>query len=642
MKIFLSVNTKNLKKRGDSLNNGSLKVRAPDADYWKSQINCQSACPVHTDARGYIRAVADGDFERAYLIARSPNPLASICGRVCGAPCESACRRGTLDQSISIRALKRSAIEQGRKRDTKALEIIDRLKEGLKNRDCVDIEDVGGLLQGIEKGSIKKVDGKSVGIIGSGPAGLAAAHDLALLGFKVVIYEMESVPAGMLYLGIPPYRLPRDLIKAEVEVIEALGVEIITNCQVGKDVTFDELKKRHDAVIIAVGMKNSRSLPLPGADGEGVLGGVEFLREVALGLPHEIGNKIVVIGGGNVAYDIARTALRRQQIDIAATAFRDKKGADVTLCCIERREDMLADEIEILEGEEEGVRRQNGYGPQEILTENGKVKGVLFYRITSIFDKEGRFNPQYDKNDAITLEADTVIWGVGQKSDLTFINPDKDGLSMNQRGLIDCDQESLETNSSNVFLAGDLAHGPRLMIDAIASGKKAARSIYSKLTGGSIRHEVSEAHNPIENYGREIGYERLRRQVLSTVSVEDRIKSTEKIVELGFTPGQARVEGSRCLDCGVNTIFDGSKCVLCGGCADVCPELCLKLVSLSELEGDKPFEELTNLMKEKKGTNELSAIIKDEEKCIRCGLCASRCPAGAITMERFSFKESIV
>ncbi|MBI5023734.1 MAG: FAD-dependent oxidoreductase [Candidatus Omnitrophica bacterium] len=616
-----------------------LKIEIPDAEYWKRQIKCQYACPVHTDARGYVRAIAEGDFEKAYLIARASNPLASICGRICGAPCESACRRGSIDESISIRGLKRSAAEESGAEFLKTLEVIEKIKDSLKTRSCVDRDDLGGLMEDFEKGKVEKVQGKSVGIIGSGPSGLAAAHDLALMGFSVVIYEMEPVPAGMLYLGVPAYRLPRGIIEAEVGVIKSLGVEIKTSCTIGKNITFEELRKRHDAVIIAVGCKRSRILSLPGADAQGVLGGVEFLRDVALEVPHKIGKKIVVIGGGNVAYDVSRTALRRQQMDVAVTAFREREEIQVTLCCIENRDEMLADEIEILEGEEEGIIRQNGYGPKEILTENNKAKGVVFQKVTSIFDEQNRFNPQYDPGDTITLEADTVMFAVGQRADITFINPQRDGIGTNERGVIVCDPETNETTAEGVFLAGDIAYGPRLMIDAIASGKKAARSIYQKLTGRHLHYETAGLHFPIENYSREMGYERIRRQVFETVDVKDRIYDHKTIIEKGYTCGQAKVEGSRCLDCGVNTIFDGSKCILCGGCVDVCPELCLKLVPAFELEGDKSFFDLVDLMKERKQTSELTAIIKDEEKCIRCALCAIRCPVDAITMERFNFRE---
>ena len=334
-----------------------FQVTVPDLSYWKSQIKCQAACPVHTDARGYVRAIADGDFERAYLIARGPNPLASICGRVCGAPCEADCRRGEMDKPISIRALKRFVCEQfgPEGRDEGGTGLVAFLKEAAQKyapRDCEDLEELLPLMQSLLKGDLAPVEGRSVGIIGSGPAGLGAAHDLALMGFKVTIYEVESVLAGMLAVGIPEYRLPRDLIRAEVDVIQALGVEAITNCEVGKDVTLAELRERHDAVVIAVGAKRSRPLPIPGADAEGVLGGVEFLRDVSLGNPPAMGPNVVVIGGGNVAYDVGRTVLRQISLDTARTAMRESGVGSVHLCSLESLDEMPADDIEIIEGDE--------------------------------------------------------------------------------------------------------------------------------------------------------------------------------------------------------------------------------------------------------------------------------------------------
>ena len=254
-------------------------VEIPSFAYWKRQIKCQDACPVHTDARGYIRAIASGDDELAYLIARGPNPLASICGRVCGAPCEAACRRGDLDKPVAIRPLKRFVCSKfgPETQPGRGKQLIEFLKEAAKrnsDRPCEDGEELLPLLQSVLAGDLPLVKGKSVGIIGSGPAGLSAAHDLALLGFAVTLYEVEPVLAGMLSLGVPEYRLPRDLIKAEVEVILALDVKAETNCEVGKDITLPELRERHDAVIVATGARRSASLPIPGVDATGVFGGI--------------------------------------------------------------------------------------------------------------------------------------------------------------------------------------------------------------------------------------------------------------------------------------------------------------------------------------------------------------------------------
>ncbi|MCL4691840.1 MAG: FAD-dependent oxidoreductase, partial [Candidatus Hydrogenedentes bacterium] len=247
----------------------SVQVNIPDIQYWKDQIKCQAACPVRTDARGYIRAIAEGKEEYAYLIARGPNPLASICGRVCGAPCETACRRGDYDEPVAIRALKRYVCDQfgPESRNDNKSGLLDFLKNAAEQdpaRQCQGKEELLPLLQSLLRRDIPKADGFSVGIIGSGPAGLAAAHDLALLGFSVTIYEMEPVLAGMLAVGVPEYRLPRDLIRAEVEVITSMGVRAVTNCCVGSDISLPELRTRHDAVIVAAGAKRSRRLSIPG------------------------------------------------------------------------------------------------------------------------------------------------------------------------------------------------------------------------------------------------------------------------------------------------------------------------------------------------------------------------------------------
>ena len=341
-------------------------ITIPDREYWKQQIKCQYACPVHTDARGYVRAIADGDDRTAYLIARGPNPLASMCGRVCGAPCEQACRRGDFDDPIAIRALKRYVCAQfGPEGQTAPSQLIDFLKEAARESTlpCEDRNELLPLLQSLTDQSIPRVSGMSVGIIVSGPAGLACAHDLAILGFDVTIYEMEPVLAGMLATGVPEYRLPRDLIRAEVDVILAMGVKAKTSCQIGKDITFASVRGGHDAVVVAVGAKRSRRLPLPGSDAPEVFGGVEFLRAVSLGESVALGKRVVVIGGGNVAYDVGRTVLRQISLDAARTALRASGVGEVHLCSLESLEEMPADDVEIIEGAEEGSLRHKSLGP---------------------------------------------------------------------------------------------------------------------------------------------------------------------------------------------------------------------------------------------------------------------------------------
>jgi NADPH-dependent glutamate synthase beta subunit-like oxidoreductase/ferredoxin len=616
-----------------------IRIRIPDDDYWRNLINCQRACPVGTDARGYVRAIANGDFEDAYLIARGPNPLASICGRICGAPCEAACRRGSLDQPVSIRALKRFVTQQHgvESRKIDPLGLLQRVLEA-SGRDCSGDEELASLRKVLRALTDQKLEGPSVAIIGSGPAGLAAAHDLALVGLRPTIFESESVPGGMLAIGIPAYRLPRDLIEAEIELIQALGVRFECSMGVGQTVGLEEIRRTHDATVVAVGAKRSRSLNIPGAVGPGLLGGVEFLRDVALGRPTPLGSKVVVIGGGNVAYDISRSVVRQTGVDISRSALRQRNVRDVHMVSLESLEELPADDIEIIEGDQEGVRRLHRLGPEEILRdEDGAIQGVRFKRVNRVFDDQGRFAPEFDEKDTTTIAADTVIWGIGQQPDLSFIPPEGD-LRLTERGLIESDPERLTTSAPDVFVAGDIAHGPRLLIDAVASGKRAARMVYEHLTKKRLNSDQVMLHLPILDYKREADYEKRSRTSIPTLSGQERFSSQTAVIEKGYDVDQACMEAGRCLDCGVNTIFDSEKCILCGGCADICPELCLRLVSVSSLSGDAELDRLLQERYGDRGYEEESAIIKDETSCIRCGLCAERCPVGAITMERMSFQ----
>jgi NADPH-dependent glutamate synthase beta subunit-like oxidoreductase len=407
--------------------------------------------------------------------------------------------------------------------------------------------------------------------------------------------------------------------------------------KVGRDVGFDELLRDYAAVLIAVGAKRSRELAIPGAEGEGVVGGVDFLRSAFLEETVPLGRRVVVIGGGSVAYDVSRTAVRHEDLDVSRTALRQEGVREVSLCCLESLSEMPADPVEVHEGEEEGIRRFNRVGPVAIrLDGEGRVKEAVFQRVLSVFDDEGRFAPRFDPDDQLTLPADTVILAIGQAMDLSFLSPERDNVALTDRGLLQVDRETLATTNPKVFAAGDAAHGTRLMIDAIAGGKKAARSIYRTLTGRDLVPEQVEAHLVLERFGREKRYEAVPRQPIPTASVDARLKRIDLQVETGYGPKEAAAEAGRCLDCGVNTIFDSERCILCGGCADVCPTLCLKLVPLDALSLD-PGERAEHAGN---APGEVwSAIIKDEDRCIRCANCEMRCPVGAITMERYTFRE---
>jgi len=638
-----------------------FSVRIPDIGYWKENIPCQYACPVHTDARGYVRAIAEGNFERAYLIARGPNPLASICGRVCGAPCETECRRRDIDEAVSIRVLKRYVCEQygPEVRPDGGNTLVDFLKETARrhaDRECEGREEILPLLQSIMQKRVRteKTNGKSIGIIGAGPAGLAAAHDLALLGFAVTIYEMEPVLGGMLSVGIPEYRLPRDLIQAEADVVVAMGVQVVTDCCVGKDVSFDEIRKQHDSVIVAVGAKRSREATFPGADADGVLGGVEFLRDVSLGKEPALGRRILVVGGGDSAMDSARSALRVAAADddadqyFAVDAARTASlfgGREVNIVYRRSRTEMPAIEMEIDEAEAEGIQLHLLTSPLRIEKDDqGRVKGMWCQKMElGEPDDSGRRKPVPIEGSDTFFECDNIIMAIGQVFDLSFIDPEKDGLKMTEWGTLECDAATGVTSAPDVYVAGDLAHGAKLVIDAVASGKAVARTIYEKIQGETLTTEDLELHFPADDGGREYDYEVQPRQTPCHVPHHQREARHDVPLELGFSDEQAAVESGRCLDCGINTIFDGEKCILCGGCADVCPELCLKLVSLDRLSGGQsPLDQVIDECTEDECVADCSAIIKDETRCIRCGACAVRCPVDAITMERFCFKEKLV
>jgi NADPH-dependent glutamate synthase beta subunit-like oxidoreductase len=317
--------------------------------------------------------------------------------------------------------------------------------------------------------------------------------------------------------------------------------------------------------------------------------------------------------------------------------MRQEGVREVSLCCLESLREMPADPVEIREGEEEGVRRFNRVGPVEILLDGeGRVREVVFQRVLSVFDESGRFSPRYDPDDRLVLPADTVILAIGQAMDLSFLPPGRDGVALTERGLLQVDRETLSTTNPKVFVAGDAAHGTRLMIDAIASGKKAARSIYRYVTGRDLVPGEVEAHRVLDRFGREAGYESVPRLPVPAAPVDERMGRMDHPVETGYGRADASAEANRCLDCGVNTIFDSERCILCGGCADVCPTLCLKLVPIEELS--MPSGTRETLCDGDPG-EKWSAIIKDEDRCIRCANCERRCPVEAITMERYTFRE---
>jgi NADPH-dependent glutamate synthase beta subunit-like oxidoreductase len=615
----------------------SYPVVVPDFRYFLDLIPCRTGCPVRTNAGGYVRAVAEGDTERGYRIARAPNPLASICGRICAHPCESNCRRGVIDQPISIRALKRTLTEKHGVENTL----------GAKPAPLVPLRLAAGGADGPAR----------VAIVGAGPAGLSCAHDLSLLGYRVTIFEAAPVVGGMLYQGVPEYRLSRDLIRAEVDQILSLGAELRTSWRLGRDFTVGDLRRNgFSAVFLALGATRGRELNIPGVDLDGVINGVDFLLNANLGYRVALGDRVVVIGGGNVAIDVARTALRYATseesaqlpgpaehlleawgydhafIDAARTALR--LGArHVDLVSLESRSQMPAHPDEVREAEEEGITLISGRGPKTIVGDDGRVAGLDTLQVGSLFDASGRFNPTFVPGSEQRIEADTIILAVGQRPDTECLSGNPE-IQITPRGLVAIDPRTLETTMPGVYCGGDLAFGPRIVIEAEADGKRAALAIHESLGGGGVPRSSARFRRVELNRAGD-RYDRIERQAIPTVPVARRTGFRE--VEDTYSEEEAKREAARCLWCNVETIFDSEKCILCSGCVEICPEACLALVPASRLTGSGPLDALADALGP---ATDLAAIVKDERRCIRCGLCAERCPTGAITMESLEIDES--
>ena len=585
----------------------SFKLQATNGLKWfHDNVNCHAACPVGTEAFAYVNALAEGDHESAYAIARRPNPFPFVCGRVCAHPCEDACRRGEIDEPVSVRALKRTATDSHDLRLGHA--------PGLKRQPARE---------------------ESVAVIGSGPAGLACAHDLARLGYAVTVFEAASTSGGMLTLGIPEYRLPREIVQLEIDSILQLDVELKCDQRLGRDFLLKDLKQQgFRAVFLAIGAHRSKDLRIEGMDFDGVLRGVEFLLNVNLGYRVWLGHKVVVIGGGNVAVDVARTAAREGTDKVAVSTTMDAARAarrlgsrEVHVICLESREEMPAHGYEVEEAEREGIIFHPSTGPKKVLGVDGKVVALETVRCESVFDADGRFNPRFEQGSETTITTDSIVLSVGQVSDLSFLQ-EEDRIETTSRGTLTVDPRSLATTAEGIFAGGDLAFGPRLIIDAVADGHRAARSIHRYLRGNvqweqRARMAAVQPRDPCDPY------DAVPRQDCPTLAIERRMGFTE--VELPFTAEQAVVEGNRCLHCDWNIFLDGERCILCGGCVDVCPYQCIAMVSASRID----FGDAAADFPAEAGQGIGYAMVIDETRCIRCGLCVRRCPVDAIAMRCF-------
>ena len=490
--------------------NGCNAVEGKSGAEKQQTSPCKFNCPAGNDIQGFLGLVAKNKYQEALRLLKETSPFPSICGRVCTFPCETDCNRKQIDDPVSIRAIERFLADQDRTNGDAYVPKIHKAREG------------------------------KVAIVGSGPAGLAAAYFLAKNGYKTTVFEKLPVAGGMMAVGIPLYRLPRKTLSTEIGVIQKMGVDIKTGVTVGKDVTIEDLKKQgYKAFFLATGLHQNIRLNVAKEDMKGIMNGIDFLRDISLGNSAPLGRKVLVIGGGNVAMDVAMTAIRQ--------------GADeVSLVALEQRSDMPAWEREINEAEEEGVKFVNGLGPKRFLNKNGVLSGVEFKRCTAVFDENGAFNPQYDEAAVTTLEADTAIIAIGQAPDIPSLK--EQGIPLNEEGQIVADPITLETSIEGVFAGGDAYYGPKTVVEAIGCGKEASVSIDRYLRGLDLYtgREARDAQlTPITEPYKE-KYDPAARVEVPWLPTEERMSSDE--VQLGLSEQQAVQEAKRCITCGTSCV----------------------------------------------------------------------------------------
>lgn len=510
---------------------------------------CKTECPAHISVQGYIKLASQGRYKEALELIKHENPFPAVCGRICPRNCESACTRGDVDDPVAIDEIKKFIAEQD-------------LNE--KNRYVP---------------KLRHEYGNKIAVIGAGPSGLSCAYYLAIDGYNVTVYEKQKVLGGMLTLGIPSYRLEKDVINAEIDILRELGVKFETGVEVGKDMSLNDLRnKGYEAFYLAIGAQKGRKLGLEGEEAEGVIAGVDFLRDVNLGSDKKLEGNVVVIGGGNVAIDVARTAVR-------------VGASEIDMFCLESREEMPALPEEIEEAMGEDIKINNSWGPKRIVTENGCVVGVEFKRCLSVFDNNGKFRPKYDENETKTVKADYVLMSVGQAIDWGNLTKDSK-MKLNPNKTVKADLFTLQTGEPDVFVGGDALTGPKFAIDAIALGKEGAISIHryvqpgQSLILGRDRREFSALDK--ENLDLE-SYDRFPRQKVNHV---DSVKAKESFNDLRgtFTEEQVMKETERCLGCGVTTV-DEFMCVGCGGCTTKCKFDAISLVRKYDAES-VPLEKI--------------------------------------------------
>lgn len=493
---------------------------------------CKTACPAHLPVQGYVKMAGEGRYMDALKLIKHENPFPAVCGAICNKRCEEACTRATIDQAVAIDEIKKFIAEQELKAENRYIPLCEN-HEG-------------------------KMFSEKIAVIGAGPAGMSAAFYLRIKGYPVTVFEKEARAGGMLMNGIPSYRLEKDIIEAEIDVLREMGIEFKYNVEVGKDITIQQLRDEgYKAFYVAIGAQGGRMAGIPGEDGEGVLTGVEFLRNVNLDEENEkLDGRTVVIGGGNVAIDVARTAIRTG-------------SQKVTMVSLEKREEMPAAQDEIQEAEEENIQILNSWGPKEILLENGKVKGIVLKKCVSVFDENHRFSPIYDEEEVMTIECEHVLLSIGQSIQWNQLL-DGTKVELNRNGTAIADPVTYQTAEPDIFVGGDVYTGPKFAIDAIAAGKEGCVSIHRFVHEGhsltlarDLRKfvELDKSNLDIEEF------DNAKRQIpgkkagVATETFRD-LRST-------FTEEQIQTEAKRCLGCGAS-IVDENKCIGCGLCTTRC------------------------------------------------------------------------
>lgn len=504
---------------------------------------CKAECPAHIGIQGYIKLASQGHYKEALELIKEENPFPAVCGRICPRKCESACTRGDIDDPIAIDDIKKFIAEKELNSDSRFLP------------------------------RIKHDYGKKIAVVGAGPAGLSCAFYLAIDGYKVTVFEKQKALGGMMTLGIPSFRLEKEVVNAEIDVLKEMGVEFKTGIEVGSEISLKELRSQgYEAFFLAIGAQAGRKLGIEGEDAEGVISGVDFLCSVNLGESTELKGKTIVIGGGNVAIDVARTAVR--------------VGSEkVDMFCLENRKQMPALDEEIEEALAEDIDINNSWGPVRVLTVKGKVKAVEFRKCLSVFDENGRFSPSYDDNDIMTVETDNVLISVGQSIEWGEILTDSK-VELNPNNTIKADPGTLQTAEEDIFTGGDALTGPRFAIDAIAIGKEAAISIHRYVQPG---HDllIGRTIRDYRSFDKESldlgGYDKIPRETTAHVSARDS-KETFRDLRGTFTEDQIKKETERCLGCGA-TVVDEYMCIGCGVCTTKCKFDAISLVKKYDKQG---------------------------------------------------------